>query len=329
VLKLPSGQSDQPQQIASEEAESWRVAMNAAYLLREHFPDFYRVHVAHRETTLAGGLGLCCAFWQLMEDVYHVELRWPEDHAYIDGYTIRDGIAVADPVEWLGTFDDVSEEWMSSNWFWLNEPRPVYYGLGVQAMTSGDLGPPGLLLLLLWHLFSHTDLSVGAGLLETIYGQTEDEDILDLMRLRWLNTWNARELLVEVAAHIPEAQHLPEPSALLRYCFGNTGNPLADTSIDEMIVVHGGEDYGDEWSWSDMETLARRQQEAKAISEAYIAWRDRIEFEGMPALRKLAALIHRCARRFQRAEKQRDNRLITLLGSDVLEAAEAINVEAL
>jgi hypothetical protein len=287
-------------------AGAWAIAMRAADLLRRHFPAFYAAHVAPARATLDAGLGACCAFWLLIERTHGLELRWPSSDSYgnsLWGSTVRDGLSSEDaPEDMLATFVDVGAEWMSGIGSWIEGPQPVYAGANVQSMITGDAGlQPGLLTGLLWLLLSQTSASVGgADMVAGALWHAYQDDVFAGIRPLRADVPTDR-LFALVAAQIPEAQELPDPAQILRYPLGSTGNPLADTGEDDLALVYDG-DMPDAWNgWGEAARLGELQCAARKIERAYIAWRDRVEAGGTPALRQVAACFHRAARRCPRA----------------------------
>ena len=306
--------------IALEEADAWRVALDAAATLQRHFPAFYAAHVASHQATPHAGLGACCALWLLAEQEHGISLRWPAMNAYGYDYdrTLDDDIPPgAAPADLLDFFNGVTPEYLCSLGAYVDAPRPAYLGLNVQSCLAGQVEPPSLLQALIWHLLRETDLSVATGAeLDTALATLDEDDRIDLLRIRPLpRETPAREALSLVARDIPEAYGLSSEGLLLRYAVGQTGNPLADAGMGDLLHVYelDGELEPATWDWGQLPELAAAQREANAIQAAWVAWRERVQAEGWPALRRIAAAFHRAARRL-RSELGDSRALIYLLG---------------
>jgi hypothetical protein len=127
----------QATEIAEEEAEAWGVAQDAAAHIQACFPAFFAEHVASWPATLPGGLSVACAFFALVEQ-RGLELRWPASNTWSEGPGLKDELGTLSPEEWLTTFGDVSDEYLSILSYWLFQPRPVYHGWNVQTGLGGD-----------------------------------------------------------------------------------------------------------------------------------------------------------------------------------------------
>jgi hypothetical protein len=280
--------------------------LEAANYLEHYFPHFYRAHVERAPLHTGRLLGCCMALWQLTQ-LEGLKLRWPNE-----GYgRSLEFDCQPDPAETFAAYDWASEEFLSEVGYFLTQPRPEYFGLGVQVAMEMQISDP--LTLLLWWLTQDTPLALGIDLykyLQDVNVQLADE----IMRLRPLPpVEDIHALLDAVARELPESAGLARPADLFLYAFGRTSNPLANTNEAEILEVHGAMDEADEWGWDEVDRLAVMSREAEQLSDAYEHIGDRLTPDpfGYRALRNLAARFYRAARRL-RDTTQRKKSLIEI-----------------
>jgi hypothetical protein len=239
VTVTPSTAPDEA--ITIEDAESWRVALYAAAVLRDHFPDFYTDYVAEQKATCDSSLGICCALWLLAEQQHGIVMHWPStsivdelDDRSLDEHIPHD----SEPADCITFFSDVSPEYLGYISAYVEAPVPMFLGLNIQSRLSGNAVRPGLLQALIWHLLRQTDFSIATGAeLDGALEEFDPEDRIELLSITPLPVGTPiRETLSRVARNIPEAHSLSlsRDDLLLRYAVGQTGNPLADTGMDDL-----------------------------------------------------------------------------------------------
>jgi hypothetical protein len=113
----------------------------------------------------------------------------------------------------------------------------------------------------------------------------------------------SNEVCTHAAALIPEAAGLAVPADLIRYAFGQTSNPLANTSVNEEQEVWGGE--ADDYAWADRNKLVRWSGEAAAIATVYEAWAARIKRAGAAGIEEVSITLHAAARAIKRRDAVR------------------------
>jgi hypothetical protein len=280
--------------LGEEAVHAVNVGLEAANYLEHYFPDFYQAHV-HRAPLHTGRLlGCCMALWQLTQQ-RGLKLRWPsEGYGRSLEYDCR-----PDPAETFAAYDWASEEFLCELGYFLNQPRPEYFGLGVQVAIEMSISDP--LALLLWWLTQDEPIALGLDLgryLQDIRVHVVDE----IIRLRPLPpVENIHALFAKVARELPEAEGLARPADLFLYAFGQTSNPLANTNEYEIHEVHGAMDEVEEWGWDEIGRLAPMSREAELISAAFESVSAQLTPDpaGFRALRSLAARFYRAARRLR------------------------------
>lgn len=299
--------------LTRKDCEALAVGIEAVRLLRAHFPAFYAQHAAALPAVPERLLGAVAALLQLVEETYRLPLSWPEDDM---GEELDH---CEDPAETLVMYDGVSVEFMAELGRHVYQMLPAYYGIGVQLLLEDGYSTADPLRLALYQLFQHTQLSIGVDipmLLEEAHGLPAAVAEAIGMLHPLPRDVGTRELCALVARDLPEAADLPDPGRLVRYAFGETGNPLADTNEHEQIEVFGV--HPDGWDWSQLAQVAAWSQEAQQLDLAFGRWHRRVVDAGPAGVELLGELVHRHARTLRRRDKRqaRSSRaLIDTLGA--------------
>lgn len=277
--------------IDSETCDAWRVAIAAPLALYEAFPAFYAEQALDGAVlTPELAIGCAAALWQLTEQA-GAALRWPGEYSGdYDGITRYD--LAGDPADTLRTFTEVEPGYLAELGGYVWSPQPAYYGWGVQSMLENERYADNLLTAALWHLFHDTSLGLGIDI-DTLLHQIDEDDRIEILRMRRL----PRDVPMNLFA-----QHLDLPAArqhgvaaldLIGYAFGQTNNELANHDEYEVLEYLMGE-FEEDYTWRDIPDLVRRSQQARAIFNAFIDWRDHVDT--VPKVRRLAAQLHKAAR---------------------------------
>ncbi len=288
--------------------EEWRtvagrdallVGLDGLNLMRMYEPAFWAAHVATQNATPPLMLGAIAAFFQLQHQ-RGMTLRCAE--AGCHSLSFAD-----DPVETLGSFGDVAAEFLSELGYYVVQPRPDYYGLGIQLylMDGWEMADP--LTLALWWLASGSAFDVGADmgtLMDSVRGFAPGVEKA-ITRLTLLNVMN--DALCDLAAtSIPEAAGLAVPADIIRYAYAQTSNPLCNTSQTEQDEV--GDDDGDSYSWAMRDQLIAWSRDGAAIATAYQNWANRVKKAGAAGIVEVGHLMHAAARITKRQAEARRQR---------------------
>lgn len=298
-------------QLHREELGAYEVGLEAARLLRRHFPAFFVDSAAPLPLTPPALLGALLALLQCVEGAHGLALRWPE----ADWDELPRG---ATPAETLALFDDVTPELLMDLSYYLAQVRPAYHGDEVALITDEGHETECPLRLTLYHLFQHTGYGLGVEVETLVEGHRLEAVILGCRPLP--SDAPVAELCERAAAHIPEAAGLGEPAALIRYAFARTGNPLADTGDYEVQAVYMGEEP-DYWPWetADFPALAAQQAAARALEEAFRHWAMRLDRTGAAGVELLAELLHREAAALRRRDRRAARGAAALTGRPLAE----------
>lgn len=301
--------------IAEDRAQAYRVGLYAAKLLYEHFPAFYaEAGMDALAITPELLLGCCAAFWQLVE-ARGLRLRWPGDlMGYYDGGMTQAEL-MPTPAETLRMVQSVSDEYLSACSHAIVIPRPLYYGIGVQALLDqeSDNYPSDVLTILLWHLFQHTPLGLGVPIDLAMASNIDEDMALDLLRLKPLPGDAPIQLLCGSLTIPAATRHNVRPYDLVAYAVGKTDNDLANYDDYEVEAIYMGE-IDEEWDWAAIDRLAALSRAAQALADAYDDWC--ADVSTWPAARRLAGQIHKACRTAARELQASPKTLLTLLGFD-------------
>lgn len=289
--------------IYGEEAQAWIVGLEAAQLLKTHFPAFYFKHAVALPASLPQMLGCAGAFWQLVE-VEGLSLRMPGEEGWFDaeGFEVE-----ATPEQTLHAYDGVLPEFMNGTIaHYVAVPRPHYYGLGVETMLEEEPSPD-LLTATLWRLFQGTSWAIidMGDPTSGIYSNIDEEVAAQIARLKPLPS-DANLSAIANRVKLPGAPSSTGNAwshnawALLAYAVGQTENTLADSTDYEAEAIHMG-DLDEGWSWEHLQDMIEIQREARQIWEAYEAWAGWLSMCPHKAIPQLAGALHK-ADRAHRAE---------------------------
>lgn len=229
LVKL-SGRPRSP--IGETEAQDYRVGLEAARLLYEHFPDFYAQSQIDRELiTMPLLLGCVAALGQLVE-LRGIELRWPGEHGGFYQQGLNRYELAPTPLETLRMYGGVAEGFLYELHAFVWAPQPMYYGWGVQSLLDGESDGNGadLLTVTLWHLFGRTPMGLGVKLHDVLkaIGGVDEDDIFDICRIKQLPADVPLQLLGANLTLPVADEYSVSVLDLLAYPFGKASNPLAN-----------------------------------------------------------------------------------------------------
>jgi hypothetical protein len=247
----------------------WDTGLEAAALVRRHFPAFWQAHVAQQRCTPDALLGVGSAYASLLNDAVALS-DFAIDHLELAGL-LRDNPcdALADPPiagPHLG-----EDPWEALGEV-LNAPDLMVYGLDIHAEDQEEF--PALAVLLTT-ITGHGFVSEDT--LDAALG-ADDEDgerwaLLDALTLQAPRISCSPEALLQICAvlaHEPGA-NTQSLGALLAYAHQAVpDNPFANNGYFEM----GDARYYGAWEplWdgtTDLAIVARLQAEARALANAY------------------------------------------------------------
>ena len=296
-------------QVHHEEAAAYLVGIEALALLQRFEPDFWATHVAAQKVTPMLLLGAVAAFFQLQEQ-RGLALDWPSEGCHAG---LRDCLEVT-PEATLVSFSDVEVSFLGDECAaFIAQPRPSYYGIGLQLFLHEGYDLTDPLTLALWWMAQGSALDVGIdidALLNDARGLAPGvEDAIRNLRRQPLSI----AVCHHAATSIPESAGFAVPADLIRYAFSQTSNPLANISDDEREEVYGWEEPG-EYDWSARDQVAAWSSEARAIQAFYLAWAQRVKQAGPAGIVEVGRIMHAAAQRAAREEAARAARpLIQIL----------------
>ncbi len=283
------------------EVSAYLVGLEALALLQRFEPDFWAAHVAAQQVTPTLLIGAVAAFFQLQEQ-RGLALVWPNEGCYALQTAIE-----ATPEATLVGFSDVEPSYLADECApSVAQPRPTYYGIGLQLFLREGYSVTDPLTLALWWMAHGSALDVGIDIDALLDDARLAPGVEDAIRdLRMLPVMSVAACH-QAATHLPESAGLAVPADLVRYAFSQTSNPLANISDDERDEVYGWEP-GDH-DWSERDQLAAWSGEAKTIQEAYLAWALRVKQAGPAGIVEVGRILHAAARRAKREEQARAER---------------------
>lgn len=237
----------------------------AAMLIRHHFPAFYAAHVAQLSTSPPHLLGVVQAFFSLAQQ------RLWLDHSYELTINPNDPLAVLRPK--LGNGEALARLEEFHGWG-LDQVCPEVYGLPGDQEELFDEGR-NLLVAVLWYLADRTSWSAATFEMEEVIDYWVDQLAITPERAALLDRLPHLDRSVDMGAFCTRLSAQPNqlPADLVhdlgqvvRYAFARTGNWFADLSVDELAEMDGS---GIDW-YDDLEAIAAKQAEARAVWEQYL-----------------------------------------------------------
>ena len=294
-----------------EAAQMFVVGLEAAQLLKQHFPDFYAQHAGSMTCAPENLLGCAAAFWQLWKNE-GLLLRLPGDEGWYGDDCIE---FEATPEETLRSFADVAVEFMNTSIaHFLVLPRPNYFGLGVESWLETEDGPD-LLTATLWRLFQGTHWSI-IDMDDPKSGSYSDVDpeLAELIAQLTPLPQNANLAAIAGCVTLPGAPTDVSAFDLLAYAVGQTENTLANHNDYDVEAIHMGE-LDEEWHWDHARTIIELQREARALEHAYGHWANWLCSDARHHIPLIASALY-AANRVQRrkaTKRSKDETLITML----------------
>jgi hypothetical protein len=315
VVGLPSHTSP----IDVSDAESWDLGLLGLRLLHTHFPAFYARHIGEQPVTPVLLLRATAAFYTLANEVCPLQMPIFLDMGRSPAQWMTTG-------EWdarsaLGALDEFS--------FYLRQPSPLLYGIGINALLDGhrEPGTVRLLTLALWHLFQGTQWGLGI-------------DLADVMDTGGIEPWAAELVLslkplpgntdvedlimhLELPDYLHPNTEMPA-GELIAYAFGRTSEDLANVDEYDIDIVYGGMIMHD---WEDLEDLGECAVDAQAVTDAYDDLAEIMQRHYQTAFKRLEKLLHQTNRECKR--RQQTRRAPTPLVDVLADAGPEIDQEAL
>lgn len=303
--------SRRPSPLGPETAAVYKHGLIKVRHMRELFPDFYQQHIAWRQLTPRALYAAVSAFLSLINRHYfviedHMEFEIPLDPLQALAYTEDDTIANRGPLLELETAG-----------YWLAQPQPVLYGVGVEGMLE-DETPQSALTLALWRLCQETEWAIGVDVAAVIgFSWIAEPTVALITSLRPLPSGIPMDAIAD-AVTLPGGRWSSRLGELIRYAFARTGNPMADVNNYEVEVIYGGDT---DYTWDDVREIGEYAAEARELVKLYYEWGAAIEKDPERELRTLEKALHAAARpHVKRANAQRT--LIEILAADDPEYAE-------
>lgn len=282
LVNSAGGIYKRPSPIGPDASLGFEVGLTAVKQLRALFPDWYARHVARRPLTRSGLLAVACAFLALVNN----ELFEQEECIVLD--------VPANPLNALRYAEDDSDDpllTLQEASYFLHQPHPYYYGVGMQVVLE-DERPQSMLTLALWHLCRETNWSTGVdvgAVIEFSHVPPNTQTIIE--RLRPLPPGTDMANIVK-ATRLPGHPWSSRLEELLSYPFARCDNPMLNITNYEIDVFYGGETDD---SWRDARSIAENAADATAIVALYGQWARAIEANPERELRKLTKALHAAA----------------------------------
>jgi hypothetical protein len=274
--------------VDADNLEGWQAGLVALRALEEVFPDFFATHVAALPLTPSVLYGSACALLRLThETLFPVEdpptlwNAWSGDPSALPSAAYRDDAWVL-----LSS--------LSESRFHLLQPRPVFYGVGVETVWDADeeIDHYDLLTIALWWSAEGTQAARGFDW-GVILEFSDWEDLIPTLPTL-PEGFNLEVLIADLNARplsigVERGTRLAFTGTLLAYAFGETDNDLANVTNHEIAYHYDGEIDVD---WSDAHRIAENARAAREIADQYQALAKAMQGE-RPIKRFMSRLVRR------------------------------------
>lgn len=268
--------------IGADAASAYENGLAKVRYLRDLFPEFYQKHIADRVLTPSALLASVCAFLALVHrDLFELE----------DSMNLEVPLDPLKALRYTETGDDDPLLVIEESSFWLSQPHPLYYGIGMQTVLE-DETPQAALTLALWHLCRETNWSSGVDVLAVAEFSYVPPHIMAVIeKLPPLPAGTMMEDLI-LRIQLPGRPWSSELAELICYPFARCDNAMLNVTNYEIDVLYGGETDDD---WSQARAIAENAKDALRLSGLYGQWSHAVEQAPGKELRALAKALHAAA----------------------------------